>query len=482
MNPLRTAVSATLLSGLLLSGGLHALMNTDLPEVNFPNSPDSAQQPAQQSIPVTGNIDSPAIGRQLFRSIRRGRPLIEDPELTTWIANLVNRLAIHAPNVGRNLYVAIADDPSVNAFVLNGGIIVIHSGLILSTDTESELAAVISHELAHLSQRHLQRMVQDQQSSPLITGLGILASAAVASKSSEAAQAILSGTMALQAQQQISYSQQYESEADRVGLRILAAARLNPNGMPAFLEKLDQNEINLYGNLSKYLRSHPLSIDRLSDTRNRAKNLQVVARESVDYVFAREKLRALYQSTQYTVNDNSGTATAKYQQALQQFSRNNHRGVIQLLGTQAWQLPVALLSARSLNALRRFTEAERLLMPLSRQHPQNAALAIELAQAVAGKGDRQAAWQLLSRIQPTENTGLEFFEAAQHIAQQAGQHQEAVLYHAERNLRIGEYRYAQLALEQALRGKHSGHLTVKLQRKLAEVKQAKSELDYLKNN
>lgn len=477
MKPLRIVILTTLLSSLLLSGNLSALMNPDLPEMILPES-DSAQQ---QAMPVTGNIDSPAIGRQLFRSIRRHRPLIEDPELTTWITQLVDRLAIHAPGVGRHLYVAIVDDPSINAFVLNGGIIIVHSGLILSTDTESELAAVISHELAHLSQRHLQRMVQDQKNSPLITGLGLLAGAVVASKSSEAAQAILSGTMAIQAQQQISYSQQYESEADRVGLRILAAARLNPNGMPAFLEKLDQNEINRYGNLNKYLRSHPLSIDRLSDTRHRANNLQVPAKESIDYLFAREKLRALQQATQYAAADHSATEVARYQQALQQFNRNNHRGVIQLLGTQSQQLAVALLSARSLNAMQRFTESERLLKPLFRQHPQNTALAIVLAQAVAGKGDRQAAWQLLSSVQPTENTGLEFFEAAQYIAQQADQAQEAVLYHAERNLRIGEYRYAQLALEQALRGKHSGYLTTKLERKLAEVKQANSELNYLKN-
>lgn len=467
MNALCTTASVTLLSCLLLASPGQA--TTNLFDQQTPGGL------------VTGNIDAPAIGRQLFRTIRRNVPLIEDPELTLWISKLVNRLAAHAPGVSKNPYVLIAKDPSVNAYALTGGIIIVHSGLILSTRNESELAAVLAHEIAHLSQRHLTRMANDQKNSPFITGLGILASLAVASKSPEAAQAIISGTMAVQAQQQISYSQQYESEADRVGLRILTAARFDAQGMPAFLEKLDKNETNTYGNLSKYLRSHPLSIDRLSDTRNRARNLRNPVQESVDYLYAREKIRAMYQTTQNAGTQGLPAEVIKYQQALQQFRRNNHNGVLNILGTQSAQLPVALLIARSLNANKRFTEAEKILSPLHRRQQQNAALTLVLAQAIAGKGDRHYAWQLINRVRPTTNTGLEYFEAAQFIAQQAGQHQEAVLYNAERNLRVGEYKYAKLALEQTLRGNNPAHLKAKLQHKLNEVRAAKSELDYLKN-
>lgn len=467
MKALNIAVSAIVLSSLLLP--VHLLAEGNL-----------FNQQTQGSL-ATGNIDGPAIGRQLFRTIRRSGSLIEDPELTEWISQLVNRLAVHAPGVSKNPYVAISKDPSVNAYALTGGIIIVHAGLILSTQTESELAAVLAHELAHLSQRHLTRMASDRKNSPLITGLGILASAAVASKSPEAAQAIISGTMAIQAQQQVSYSQHYESEADRVGLRILTAAHFNPQGMPAFLEKLDKGETNAYGNLSKYIRSHPLSIDRLSDTRNRAGNTKTPVRESVDYLFAREKIRAIYQPGQNAGAQGIPAEVTKYQQALQQFRRNNHNGVLNILGTQSTRLPVALLIAQSLNTTRRFAAAEQLLTPLQRRHPQNAALALALAQAVAGKGDRHYAWQLLNRVRPTVNTGLQYFESAQHIAQQAGQHQEAVLYNAERNLRVGEYKYAQLALEQVLRGNNPEHVKAKLQRKLNEVKVAKSEFNYLKN-
>lgn len=473
MNPLRIPVIVTLMSSLLCAGSVRAQLNLELPDMNLPDFERSESQ-------ATGNIDAPAIKRQLFRSIRRNHPVIEDSELSDWLNKLVSRLASHAPGVGNDLYAAIDNNPAINAYALTGGIIVVHSGLILDTASESELAAVLAHEIAHVSQRHLARMSDDRKNSPLLTGLGILAGAAVAGKSSEAAQAIITGTMAMQAQQQISYSQQYESEADRVGLRILSSARFNANGMADFLEKLERNESNSLGNLSKYLRSHPLSIERLSDTRARAGSLNNPVQESADYLYAREKLRILYQPGHNAPANGLPDAVISYQQALQQFKRGNHAGVLSLLGTRSTQLPAALLIARSLNASQRFAESESLLNGLLRQYPQNASLNLLLAQAIAGKGDKQYAWQLLNRVQTTESTSLEFFEAAQNIALQAGQHHEAILYSAERNLRTGEYKFAQLALEQSLRSNPPAPVQARLQRKLNEVMQAKREMDYLK--
>lgn len=472
MKPLSIKIITALLAGLIGSGTARAQLNLELPDMNLPDfvSPDSQ---------ATGNIDAPAIKRQLFRSIRRNRPIVEDSELSDWLNKLVSRLASRAPGVGNNLFVAIDNNPAINAYAMTGGVIVVNAGLILSTESESELAAVLAHEIAHISQRHLTRMRDDRKNNPLLTGLGILAGAAVSGKNPEAAQAIITGTIAMQAQQQISYSQQYESEADRVGLRILSSARFNPDGMVSFLEKMERNETNQLGNLSKYLRSHPLSIERLSDTRSRAGSLRNPVQESVDYFYAREKLRALYLPGHNTPANGLPAAVLNYQQALQHFRRGNHAAVLKVLGTRSSQLPTALLIARSLNATQRFAETERLLRSLP-QHQQNTTLNLLLAQASAGKGDKHYAWQLLNRVRTNENTSLEFFEAAQNIARQAGQHHEAVLYSAERNLRLGEYKFARLSLEQSLRSQPAAHLQAKLQRKLNEIKQAQSEMDYLK--
>ncbi|MEZ5478761.1 MAG: M48 family metalloprotease [Thiolinea sp.] len=281
----------------------------------------------------TGNLDEPAIGRQLFRQLRRSQPLIEDPELNEWLRALAQCLARQVPGLGNNLKIALSNQDTVNAYTLSGGIIIVHAGLVLTTDSESELAAVLAHEMAHVSQRHLNRMQADRRNNPLLTGIGLLAGAAVASKSGDAAQAIITGTMALQAQNQITYTQQYESEADRTGLRILAASGLNPQGMPHFLEKLERMESHPYGDLGKYLSTHPLTLERLSDTRSRAAQLaRNPARENPDYRYAREKIRVLYDR-----NRSGSTALPadlqRYQQALQQAQQGRYAAVLQLLGT-----------------------------------------------------------------------------------------------------------------------------------------------------
>ncbi len=470
---LRKPLMIAVLSSLFCSGSSFAQLDLELPEMNLPDfeHPDSQ---------ATGNIDTPAIKRQLFRNIRRTRPLIEDAELNEWLNKLVRRLASQTAGVGNDVFVVIENNPAINAYALTGGIIVVNSGLILSTESESELAAVLAHEIAHVAQRHLTRMHTDSRNHPLLTGLGILAGAAVSTKSPEAAQAIITGTLAVQAQQQVIYSQQYEAEADRVGLRILNRAHFDSNGMVTFLEKLERNESNRLGNLSKYLRSHPLTIERISDTRSRAARLKSPPQTSVDYFYAREKLRSHYQPGHNTASKGVPAAVGQYQQALQSLKRGHYNGVLRHLGTQTGQLAPALLIARALNGLQRFAESERLLHQLQRQYPHHTALTLLLAQAMAGKGDKHAAWQLLNRVRTTENTSLDYFEEAQNIARQAGQQHEAILYSAERHLRLGEYRFARLALEQSLRSNPSAADRVKLQRKLDEVIQAKNELDYLK--
>ncbi|MEZ5478760.1 MAG: tetratricopeptide repeat protein [Thiolinea sp.] len=140
-----------------------------------------------------------------------------------------------------------------------------------------------------------------------------------------------------------------------------------------------------------------------------------------------------------------------------------------------------LLIAEALLALGRPAEAEQLLRPLAQRQPRHEALGMRLAQALAAKGDPQAAWQWLRRIPTQEQTSLEFLEVAQQIAQQAGQSAEAILYNAERNLRLGEYRYARLALEQLAKTPDlPASSRPRLQQLLANTRQGEQELQYLK--
>lgn len=421
----------------------HAELNLELPDVNVPDLGDPANN-------ALSTAEESALGIKLIRELRGSQPVVEDPELSEWLRALGNRLAAHAPG-GGNYYFLIVKDAEINAYAMPGGVIVIHSGLILNTSSESELAAVIAHEIAHVSQRHIARMLANQQGNPLLTGLGILAGAAAASKSPDAAQAIITGTFASQAQQQLAFSRQMETEADRTGLRILASTGLDPQAMPAFLEKLDRRTSDLHGDITQFLRNHPLSIDRLSDTRSRANQLgQRPVREDADYAYAREKLRALTAPGSPAVTGGNAQL-AQYAQAIRQLRNGNGDAALRALGAQTGPLPTTLAVAEALNVSRRYQETEKLLTPLANAYPGQEDILTLLGVALLAEQKAPQAWQLFSQARLSEQTSLEFLDMRQRVAEQAGQTAEAYRSAAERSIRMGEYKHARALLEQASR-------------------------------
>ncbi|MGB1011103.1 MAG: M48 family metalloprotease [Thiolinea sp.] len=474
----RPQIKHLLLTGLLLlTVTTQAEQNTSFSDLKL----QDFQPPAHFDF-ATGNIDESAIGRQLFRKIRQRRILVEDPELNAWLQSLVQRLTRNQPAISKTIKAVIVNNPEINAHALRGGIILVNSGLILSTETESELAAVLAHEIAHVSQKHINRLLANRKNSPWLTGLGILAGAAVASKNPQAGQAIITGASAISAHNQLVYTQGFESEADRVGLRTLHAAGFNPAAMPYFLEKLERSELNLYGSLSKYLHSHPLTIERLSDTRNRANRLgRTQVRESVDYLYAREKLRSLSHRNHTQSGQPLTGAVKRYQQAIQASQRGEHQRVLQLLSNTSGQLAASLLVAQSLNAMKRYAEAERLLHQLTGRFARHEALIMTLAQTLHGKGQSAQALQWIDRIRISDKISLEFIEAAQRIAQQSGKSQQAIFYNAQRKLLTADYQNAERILQQTLRAQNiDSALRARLQRTLSKVRQAKQEQHYLK--
>ncbi len=432
--------------GLVLSGlnpAVHAELKLDVPDLNLPDLGD----PANSAVSTT---EETALGLKLVREQRGSSPMIEDPELIGWLRALGNRL-VSSSGTGGNFYFLISKDRAINAFAMPGGVVVINAGLILSTNSESELAAVMAHEIAHVNQRHIARMAMNDKGSPWVAGLGVLAGAAAASKSPDAAQALITGTLATQAHKQLVFSQQMETEADRVGLRILSAARFDPQAMPLFMEKLDRRTMDQYGDLTQYLRTHPLSIDRLSDTRTRANQLgKRPVQEEADYAYMREKLRTLIQPGASPVTDGD-PALSRYAQAARQLANGQDAAVIKTLGASAGHLPSALLLAQAYNHVGQYEQTEKLLTPLANSRPNQEAIVAPLAEALLNLEQAARAWQWVSRVSLTEQSTLDFLDLRQRVAEQAGQVAEAYRSAAERNLRMGEYKQARAILEQATR-------------------------------
>ena len=449
-----------LLYWFLLSAPAFAELNLELPDLNLPDFGAGSSALEQDS----------ELGLKIVRYYRRYKPIVEDPELNSWIRSIGNKLATKSPQHGK-LYFLIIKDPAINAFATPGGVVFVNTGLILNSDSESELAAVIAHEIAHVTQNHHARLTANAKSKLLGTSAAIIAGLVAGSQNSEAGSAIISGALATQQHQQLSFSRGMEAEADRVGIRILSGAGFKASGMPDFMTKLDRLSNSSYAQLTKYLQTHPLSIERVSDTRSRAQRLGNKGRDNPRFLYAREKIRALmnygYQSQTPSL---ANTPLKNYASAIQLISRGQHSAALKLLGTHSNKPAVAIAIATALNGTHQYKKTIDLLTPLAKTRLGEQSLLIPLANALLAKGRIDEAWQHIRHVVPTEQTSLSFFEVKQEIAKRKGYIAEAYIAAADRNIRIGETKHAIAQLRQAMKlSGMSGQDTALLQSKLNKL-------------
>ena len=221
-----------------------------------------------------------ALGEQIMREIRRDPAYLDDPPLLDYVQRVWQPLVEAArrrgeitPDTAQQLAweVFLVRDRSVNAFALPGGFVGLHLGLIAVTSSSDELAAVLAHELTHVTQRHIARGIVNSQRTTLLSLAGLILGVLAASRagSSDGVQAAVVGSQAAAAQSQLNYSRDMEREADRVGFGVLTDAGYSPTGMAAMFEKLENaNRLNDSGAFP-YLRSHPLTVERISEARAR---------------------------------------------------------------------------------------------------------------------------------------------------------------------------------------------------------------------
>ncbi len=213
------------------------------------------------------------LGRTWLRIFRSQVPTVDDPLLHDYLEHLIYLLVSHSKLEDRRVEVVIVDSPEINAFAVPGGVIGINNGLLLYAQTEDELVTVLSHEIAHLSQRHFSRGVEFQQKNQPLTLAAMLASfVLLATVGGDAGMAAMSATQAAAQSSALRYSRTNEQEADRVGMQTLVDAGFDPHAAPSMFERMMQ--ASRYSNterIPEFLRTHPLSENRIADTRNRAR-------------------------------------------------------------------------------------------------------------------------------------------------------------------------------------------------------------------
>ena len=245
------------------------------------------------------------IGQQIMHDIRWREPsYLDDADIETYLSQLGNRLAAVSNDPGFGFTFFAINDPNINAFAMPGGYIGVHTGLILSSQTESELAGVLGHEISHVTQRHIARQIYQSKQVGMASMVAMALALLAARSSGQVAGAAIATTQAGALSAQLAFSRDFEREADRQGFDILRKAGFDVRGMAAFFSRLQQ-AVRLYeNNATAYLRTHPLTGERLTDMQNREQAVpyrQVV--DSADFQLVRAKVRAMQGTPRDAVKD-----------------------------------------------------------------------------------------------------------------------------------------------------------------------------------
>ncbi len=233
------------------------------------------------------------LGRTWLRIFRSQAPTVDDPLLFEYLEGLIYELVTHSKLEDRRIELVVVDNPTINAFAVPGGVIGVHNGLLLYAQTKDELATVLAHEIAHLSQRHFSRRVEFQQNqqplnlAAMLAGLVLMATAG-----GDVGMAAISAAQAAAQDSALRYSRGNEQEADRIGMQTMVEAGMDPHAAPAMFERMLQASRYSGGDrIPEFLRSHPLSESRIADTRNRARQYPKQIRPtSLDYQLMRARV------------------------------------------------------------------------------------------------------------------------------------------------------------------------------------------------
>ncbi len=311
------------------------------------------------------------LGEAIMRDLRRDPAVADDVEVGEYLAALGGLLSQTPAAAGFGFEFFLVRDASLNAFALPGGFIGVHSGLIVASQTESELASVLAHEIGHVTQRHIARMLARQRQTSMVTLAATILGALAARSNPQAMVGVAAMAGGAQQQQMLAFSRDAEREADRVGLETLRAAGFEPAGMVAFFGRLQQASRLSESSAPGYMRSHPLTAERIADMQLRVQDERYRQRpDSLEFRLVRARLRALSSTSVDGLRD----TRALIERQLRERSLNDELA--------AWfTIATAALAQRDFAATGRALSELRLRLPDS--HPMVERLAAE-ARLTAG--------------------------------------------------------------------------------------------------
>jgi predicted Zn-dependent protease len=349
---------------ILPAAPVHAL-NTELPDLG--NSAGSLMTPKRER----------EIGQAFMRSVRRSENVMDDPLLADYVQSLGKSLVQNSTASGSQFAFFLIDSPQINAFAGPGGYIGIYTGLMLTTETESELAAVLAHEIAHVSQQHLLRTWESTSQLSVPQAAVLLAAAVLgATVGGDAAAAAAIGTQAAMIQRRINFTRANEKEADRVGIEILANSDFEPRAMPTFFSRMGKANRVYASKLPEYLMTHPVTTNRTADALGRAEQFPYRhTTDSLRYQLARANLMQL--------------RIDQPDDAVRELTMMLEDGRFRSEAATRYGIALAQIRAK------RFDAAAESLERLLAQHPDSIEFAISRADVDRARGRHAAALQRL---------------------------------------------------------------------------------------
>jgi predicted Zn-dependent protease len=412
-----------------------------------------------------------AIGRGVLRQMRDAGYVLEDPEIAEYIDSIGHRISATAHEGDHEFTFFVVSDDAINAFALPGGYVGVNTGLIAATRSESELAGVLSHEVAHVTQNHIARRAAATGRNSILASAAVLAAilmGATGAASGDAVEAAILGAQGMAVQEQINYTRANEHEADRVGLQFLSEAGFDPMGMPSFFEVLSRlGGGGSPGNrVPEILLTHPLSSARISETTERAERIKAgVVEESPLYPLMQARIRVLGarsadEALDYYRNQTEGEFHAaapevRYGYALALMRAGRYADAVPILYSlrQEDETIVAYHSALGQAEVMAGRSPEGLLTlrQAMRLFPRNVPLTVRYGEALLRTGQFEEAHTVLldlfNNVAPTPAQ----IRLIANAADAAGQRAEALYYMSEYHLLTGHLPQAVEQLKLALR-------------------------------
>lgn len=449
---------------------------------------------------TSGNLMTPQQERQLgktfMRYVRATQKVIDDPLLDDYINSLGRSLVENSEARGTDFTFFLVDDPQINAYAGPGGYIGIYSGLLLTTQSESELAAVVAHEIAHVTQKHLLRAWQATSNMNLAQGAALIVALLVgATLGGDAGFATAMGVQAAMQQQQINFTRHNEQEADRIGIVILQEAGFEPRAMPTFFSRMGRANRSYATQLPEFLRTHPVTNSRIADSLGRAERHPYrQRRDSLRYLLTRATLREMSFHDAKDAVHHFHTAlkegryrsreAARYGLARALYRAQRHdeaaKEILPLLEEQPDILEfIVTASLIDMERGKRRQAIERLESAVSR-YPFSFPLQSTLAELYLRHGKPAAAYENLSRLNRADQENMRIHKLLAQAAADLGRNAESHQHLATHYYLMGALEAAQLQLQIALRDPGIDHyrrarIESQLDKVSAELEELKQE-------